>query len=183
MIKDEDSVCSSTGDVCQTSNSWLTSAETVHSRLLQKFLDLGIVFSLDLFVVNEVFLAALVAVDLETMAVESVFVLFAGNVTDRDIDSLCGAQVRLGLPVTACFSIQAFILGSVGTNLPYVSGRWGRSVVWEIEKSGVDVVLVRSSLLRLQHLDLGSARSNRGLKNVSSSHVVGSMFNWNNICF
>jgi len=56
-----------------------------NSRILQELFSLWIVFGLDLLVVHEILLPAFVIVNLEAMAVKSIFALVATDIVDHNI--------------------------------------------------------------------------------------------------
>jgi len=68
-------------------------------RVLEELFCLGVVLGLDLGVVDEVSLDALVVDELETVAVERVGALAAGDVGHGDVEGVDGSVIRLGAAV------------------------------------------------------------------------------------
>ena len=66
-------------------------------RVFQQLLCLGVVDGFDVFVVEEVFLHALVAVDLEAVSVKGVLVFLTADVLDDDVQWFARPLVRLRL--------------------------------------------------------------------------------------
>jgi hypothetical protein len=65
------------------------------SPVFQQLLNFRVVFRLDLLVVKEILLFAFMLHKLETMTVESVFILISRNVTDNNVLSDVRAQIRI----------------------------------------------------------------------------------------
>jgi hypothetical protein len=79
VVEDEDAGCAGTENSEQSRSS---DGQRKDLRVLEQLLRLGVVSALDLVVVEEVFLVGGVAVELETVAVESVVFLASSNVVD-----------------------------------------------------------------------------------------------------
>jgi hypothetical protein len=79
VVEDEDAGCAGTE---KSERSRSSDGQRNDLRVLEQLLRLGVVSALDLVVVEEVFLVGGVAVELETVAVESVVFLTSSNVVD-----------------------------------------------------------------------------------------------------
>ena len=77
-------------------------------RIFEELLSLGVILSLDLFVVEKVLLYACVLVELEALLVEGEFLLTAADVMDCHVEWLDRSLVSLGL-ANICRSWRAAI--------------------------------------------------------------------------
>lgn len=109
VIKDKDPSCPSASYFISISVSWYQ-RNIIGLPILDQLFDLWVVLCLDLFVVTEIFLLALMLHVLETVTVESVFVHFSRNVVDDNVLGFMRPFICRWFPI--CFRMNTTILAS-----------------------------------------------------------------------
>lgn len=119
-------------------------------RVFEQLLCFGIVDGFDLFFVEEVFLYAAMAVDLEAVLVKGVLVFSIADVVDDDVERLSRPLVRLGLcdvrrlwltPIARVFVVIQLGRHIVGSTRWDGGGYLGLGLQW-LEGSGVAMGLL-----------------------------------------